>query len=321
MPVSLAPKTDLVDPIATSSTFKVDAPVQPSSFLTPSIVSSTVMPSAPIARLQILLDRAGASPGVIDGLDGTNVRNAVSALELMRGLPVDGRVGPQVIAALDDTHSVIGTYMVGLQDTSRIVANLPRDYAEMASLDYLGYTTVGEAVAERFHMDVDFLRALNPKAAFKSGETILVADIGGRRSGKAVRVDVSKKRGQVEVYDREGKVIAAYPATVGSQSNPSPSGIHVIKTVVKNPTYTYDPKLNFKQGNNDKVLTLPPGPNNPVGTVWIDLSEPTFGIHGTPEPARIDKSGSHGCVRLTNWDAQELAGLVTRGVPVRFLSN
>ena len=86
---------------------------------TPSIVSSTVMPSAPIARLQILLDRAGASPGVIDGLDGTNVRNAVSALELMRGLPVDGRVGPQVIAALDDTHSVIGTYMVGLQDTSR----------------------------------------------------------------------------------------------------------------------------------------------------------------------------------------------------------
>jgi lipoprotein-anchoring transpeptidase ErfK/SrfK len=88
---------------------------------------------------------------------------------------------------------------------------------------------------------------------------------------------------------------------------------------VINPEYTYNPKVNFQQCDNGKVLPLPPGPNGPGGTVWIDLSEPTFGIHGTPEPSRIDKTGSHGCVRLTNWDAEELAKLLAEDVPVKFL--
>jgi lipoprotein-anchoring transpeptidase ErfK/SrfK len=112
----------------------------------------------------------------------------------------------------------------------------------------------------------------------------------------------------------------AYPATIGSAATPSPSGRFTVVAVAENPTYTYNPDLNFKQGNNDKVLTIPPGPNGPVGTVWIALSQPTFGIHGTPEPSMIDKAASHGCVRLTNWDAEELAKMVSKGVVVDFLS-
>lgn len=146
-----------------------------------------------------------------------------------------------------------------------------------------------------------------------------MADLATKRSGKAARVEVDKAKGQLRAYAADGSLLVAYPATIGSETNPSPSGTHTVKTVVINPDYTYNPQVNFKQGDNDKVLTLPPGPNGPVGTVWIDLSEPTFGIHGTPEPDRIDKTGSHGCVRLTNWDAEELAKLLTAGVSVKFM--
>ena len=168
-------------------------------------------------------------------------------------------------------------------------------------------------------MDEDFLKALNPDAAFAEGETIFVADLGTDKRGKAVRLEVDKAEGQLRAYAEDDSLLAAYPATIGSEENPSPSGTHTVSTVVEDPTYTYNPKRNFQQGNNTKVLTLPPGPNGPVGTVWIDLSEPSFGIHGTPEPARIDKTGSHGCVRLTNWDARELGQLVTAGVSVHFM--
>ena len=148
---------------------------------------------------------------------------------------------------------------------------------------------------------------------------MFVADLGSARTGKAVKLEVDQAQGQLRAYAEDGSLLAAYPATIGSEDNPSPSGSHTVRSVVENPTYTYNPKVNFKQGSNDKVLTLPSGPNGPVGTVWIDLSEPSFGIHGTPEPARIDKTGSHGCVRLTNWDAEELSKLIAEGVPVDFM--
>jgi lipoprotein-anchoring transpeptidase ErfK/SrfK len=125
----------------------------------------------------------------------------------------------------------------------------------------------------------------------------------------------------VLAYAADGSLLAVYPATIGSEDNPAPSGKHKVKGVARMPVYRYDPKRNFKQGKNDKVLTIPKGPNGPVGTVWIDLTEPTYGIHGTPEPKLIDKVGSHGCVRLTNWDAEELAGMVKPGVLVDFVSR
>ncbi len=275
--------------------------------------------SASVARLQVLLDRAGASPGIIDGLDGGNLRSAIAAFEAMHGLPVDGKIGSQVIGAIQDPEQVIGSYVITAEDISVVVGAIPKDYALMAQMTYLGYSTVTEGLAERFHMGEDFLKALNPNAQFLEGETIFVADLGENKEGRAVRLEVDKAEGQVRAYAADDTLLVAYPATIGSETNPSPSGTHTVKTVVINPNYTYNPKVNFQQGDNSTVLTLPPGPNGPVGTVWIDLSEPTFGIHGTPEPSRIDKTGSHGCVRLTNWDAEELAKLLVRDVSVKFM--
>jgi lipoprotein-anchoring transpeptidase ErfK/SrfK len=169
-------------------------------------------------------------------------------------------------------------------------------------------------------MDEDLLIALNPGAQFAAGEQVAVAAFGPNlKAVKVARLEADKAARQLRGYDMEDRLVVAYPATIGSESNPSPSGTHVVAAVAPMPNYTYDPDVNFQQGENTDKLIIPPGPNGPVGTMWIDLTEPTFGIHGTPEPSRIDKTASHGCVRLTNWDAEELAAMVEPGVPVVFL--
>jgi lipoprotein-anchoring transpeptidase ErfK/SrfK len=278
-----------------------------------------VFADAAIAKLQVLLDRAGASPGVIDGFDGDNVRKAIVALELMTGHQVDGVLDPELLGALDTGHQAIGSYVIADEDAAEVTGATPEDYAEKAKLQFLGYASVAEAVAEKFHMDIDLLMALNPGAQFVPGETLSVADVGGWREGAVARIEADKSLRQVRAYDANDRLIVAYPATIGSEDNPSPSGTHLVAAVAPMPNYTYNPKVNFQQGDNTSVLTIPPGPNGPVGTVWIDLTEPTFGIHGTPEPSLIDKTGSHGCVRLTNWDAEELAHMVAEGVAVEFV--
>lgn len=276
-------------------------------------------PNPAIVRLQVLLDRVGASPGVIDGFDGDNVRKAVLAFETMRGLPADGQLDPEVLQALESGGPVMNTYVITADDVAAIVPPIPTDYAEMAKRDFLGYTSVPEELAERFHMDEDLLADLNPGASFTAGETIAIAAYGPDLEGQVARIEADKSLRQVRAYDAGDRLIAAYPATIGSEDNPSPSGTHLVKGVAPMPEYTYNPKINFQQGDNTSVLTIPPGPNGPVGSMWIDLSEPTYGIHGTPEPSKIDKTGSHGCIRLTNWDANELAKMVKPGVPVVFM--
>ncbi len=276
-------------------------------------------PDPAVVRLQVLLDRAGASPGVIDGFDGDNVRKAVFAFELMRGLPPDGALDPDVLAALDSGGPVIGDYAVIADDLNAIGEPIPKDYAEQAKRKFLGYASIEESLAERFHMDIDLLKALNPGARYAVGEPVYVAAYGPDLKGEVARIEADKSLRQVRAYDADNRLIAAYPATIGSEDNPSPSGTHIVEGVAPMPEYTYNPKINFQQGDNTKVLTIPPGPNGPVGSMWIDLSEPTFGIHGTPEPSLIDKTASHGCVRLTNWDANELAKMVKPGVPVDFV--
>jgi len=276
-------------------------------------------PDPAVVRLQVLLDRAGASPGVIDGFDGDNVRKAVLAFELMRGLPPDGALDPEVLAALETGGPVIGDYAIIADDLNAIGPPIPKDYAEQAKRKFLGYASIEESLAERFHMDIDLLKALNPGARYVTGEPVYVAAYGPDLKGEVARIEADKSLRQVRAYGADGRLIAAYPATIGSEENPSPSGTHLVEGVAPMPDYTYNPKLNFQQGENTEVLTIPPGPNGPVGSMWIDLSEPTFGIHGTPEPSLIDKTGSHGCVRLTNWDANELAKMVKPGVPVDFV--
>ncbi|MER2634604.1 MAG: L,D-transpeptidase, partial [Rhizobiaceae bacterium] len=184
----------------------------------------------------------------------------------------------------------------------------------------MSFTSTAEMLAERFHMDEAYLKALNPDANFnRPGTIIKVANVGKPAAGAVKRIVADKGNKQVRAYDAAGKLLVAYPATIGSSDTPSPTGVHAVSRIAFDPEYTYNPKLNFKQGDNDKVLTIPPGPNGPVGSIWIALDKPTYGIHGTPEPSKIGKTESHGCVRLTNWDAAELAKMVSPGVNVEFV--
>ncbi len=272
-----------------------------------------------IVRLQVLLDRAGASPGVIDGIDGDNVRKALAGFETMSGLVSDGRLDAATIGQLEAGGPIVASYTVSGEDAGDLVDHIPDDYGEKARMASMGYTSVAEKLAERFHMDIDLLKALNPTAAFTPGTTLQVVMPGAFREARVDHIKADKKRGQVFAYARDGALLAVYPATVGSDDNPSPKGVHEVKGVARMPVYRYDPAINFKQGRNNKVLTIPKGPNGPVGSIWIDLTEPTYGIHGTPDPELIGKVGSHGCVRLTNWDAEELAGMVKPGVVVTFV--
>ncbi len=290
-----------------------------SSGKTSSPVDGEKTPDPAVVNLQVLLDRAGASPGVIDGYVGENLSKAVAGFEAMHGLPVDGKLDPDVTARLKSNAPVAQSYKISNQDTENLVKAVPDDYGEKAKMSHLGYTSVAERLSEHFHMDIDLLKALNPRASFTVGETISVVMPGPAVAGEVRRIEVNARAGQIFAYGDGDALLAVFPATVGSSDTPAPSGSHTVNGVVKMPTYTYNPKVNFKQGENSGVLQIPSGPNGPVGTVWIDLSKPTYGIHGTPEPSLIDKVGSHGCVRLANWDVEELAGMVKPGVRVDFV--
>ena len=287
-------------------------------------LQSTEGASPLVLKAQILLDRNGASPGVIDGLYGDNVAKAISTFESVNELSEDGKLDAEVWSALTEGggDDVLREYEITQEDVDYDFAEeIPEGYAELAKMDRLAYTSIEEMLAERFHMDIDLLKALNDGKDFsKSGTMLVVANVeGAKPDGKVARIEADKNKRQVRAYDGEDKLIVAYPATIGSAETPSPSGTHKVDSVAIDPAYYYRPDENFQQGENDQPLEIPPGPNNPVGTVWIDLSEPTYGIHGTPEPSEIDKTASHGCVRLTNWDAQELADLVEQGVTVEFI--
>ena len=279
-------------------------------------------PSPEVARLQILLARSHVSPGVIDGLSGGNLSKAVSALENMNGMPSTGRMSPavdQILAAVGE-KPVFTSYVISASDAAGpFTPVIPKDYAELAQLPRLGYKSIVEMLGEKFHMDEGFLRRLNPGARFAAGETITVADVGPPARTKVYHLVADRDARQLLGYDQAWNLVVAYPATIGSTDMPSPSGMHNVKAIAVDPVYWYRPKVNFQQGKNDKPLKIPPGPNNPVGAVWIGLDKPTYGIHGTPEPSRIDKTNSHGCLRLTNWDALELAHLVRPGVDVDFV--
>lgn len=275
-----------------------------------------------VAALQILLDRVGASPGVIDGRFGSNVDRALVNYRALTGQPLKSTDTAKIKEELAATGGdPFMDYTITAEDAAGpFVASVPEDYSEKAKLDRLGYTSVPEMLAERFHMDEKFLRSLNPEANFnRAGTIVRVANIGKNATRPVARIIADKGNKQVRAYGEDGKLVVAYPATIGSSETPSPTGTHAISRIVTDPGYTYNPKVNFKQGANDKVLNIPPGPNGPVGNVWIALDKPTYGVHGTPEPSKIGKTESHGCVRLTNWDAQELAKLVKPGVTVEFV--
>jgi len=275
-----------------------------------------------LTRAQVLLDRAHFSPGVIDGQEGSNLTLAISAFQEAHRLTVDGKLSPAVWDALvADGAPAVTDYVITAEDVAGpFTPDIPKDdYEAMAKLPALGYGTPLEALAEKFHMDEPLLQALNPGVDFsKAGTTIIVAALGGEGlDGKVTRIEIDNAKGTLKAYADGDKLLAVYPATVGSTERPAPVGEWAVNTVAPRPTYTYDPsRLTF--GKPKAKLTIKAGPNNPVGSTWIDLTKDTYGIHGTPDPKLVNKRASHGCVRLTNWDAAELGAAVVKGAKVVF---
>ena len=275
-----------------------------------------------VAALQILLDRSGASPGVIDGHFGSNVDKAIVSYRSItnENLKSTDAEGIKKALAASGGDPFINYTLTAADVAGSFVASIPEDYGEKAKLERLSYTSVTEMLAERFHMDEGYLKALNPDANFsRVGTIIRVANVGQPSTRQVARIVADKGKKQVFAYDADNKLVVVLSGDDRLDRHAVAIGTHLISRVALDPDYTYNPDLNFKQGENSKILTIPPGPNGPVGSVWIALDKPTYGVHGTPDPSKIGKTESHGCVRLTNWDAQELAKLVKPGVTVEFV--
>lgn len=279
-------------------------------------------PDPALARAQILLDRTRFSPGIIDGLGGENTRQAIAAFQKANDLEVTGELNAGVFEQLTsgDSSRVLTDYTITQADVAGpFIGTVPEDIAAMAELETVGYADAREALAEKFHMSEALLDALNPGVDFgRAGQTIVVASTGPNTlDGKVARIVIDKAENSLRAFDADGTLLAFYPATIGSGEMPSPSGTHTVKLIAPRPNYTYDPSR-VSYGDGGSKVIVPPGPNNPVGSVWIGLSRDTYGIHGTADPARIGKTASSGCVRLTNWDVEQLASGVGPGVVVEF---
>ena len=277
-----------------------------------------------VLRAQILLDRAHFSVGEIDGSFGANMVNTVRTYQAAHNLPVDGIVKADTWAALNaDTQPALISYTILPNDVGGPFFKIPTDMMEQAKLPALGYSSAVEALAERFHASPKLLKDLNPgKQLDAASEQILVPNTNRTPiTGEAAKVLVSKACSCVEAYDAQNQLLAHYPATMGSEHDPLPIGDWKISKPQWNPVFYYNSNLFWDANERNAKAKIKPGPNNPVGVVWIGLSKEHYGIHGTPEPSTIGKTQSHGCIRLTNWDATELAMMVKPGMPASLREN
>jgi len=316
----------LVFACAASSAFGADMDVAAINSAEPSKKTVSKEKSTPAGvRLQVLLDRAHFSPGEIDGKFGENARKALRAYADAQHLPSSDDVTDELWKKLaTDNRPVTMSYTIEQKDVAGpFLRKLPAKMEDMKRIPRLAYTSPREDLAEKFHMSEDLLAALNPHQRFdRAGDSIVVVDTGTSENPvKADRVEVDKNRQVVKLFDKSGALIGFYPATVGSEDKPSPSGTLKVTEIDQNPTYHYNPKYHFKGVHSRKPFTIGPGPNNPVGVVWINLSGEGYGIHGTPAPGNVSKAASHGCVRLTNWDAERVAGRVSKGTAVAFVDD
>ncbi|HET9368900.1 MAG TPA: L,D-transpeptidase [Vicinamibacterales bacterium] len=280
------------------------------------------VPALPALELQVLLARQHFSVGEIDGRPGHNTSAASAAFAEAKQLPAEARSGAALLEALGKgkTETIV-EYTITAEDVAGpFTKEIPADLMAQAKLEALGYTSALEALGERLHASPSLLRALNRGAKFVEGETLRVPNTIGipAVTGPAVRLVVSKSEGALRAYDGEGALIYFAPVTSGSARDPLPIGTWKVTAIARNPPFHYNPDLFWDADPTHSKAKIAPGPNNPVGVVWIDISKEHYGIHGTPEPGKVGQTASHGCVRLTNWDAGIVAGLVKVGTPIFF---
>lgn len=334
----------------------------------------------PIMQAQVVLDRQGFGPGVVDGKMGTSTKNALLGFQEANDLETSGALDEETEAALADWSNIGATRVVTIPAdwADAEYTDIPDDAPEQAKLERLGYKSLDERLAERFHTTIDTLVMLNPKgrpatrqqgaadsassappqsdqpsstgtqaakatSTFRAGQQIRVPNIGADRIARGsidntdwkatlvslgvgseqpdvAKIVVSEGAGTLKGFDEAGELVAMFTVTTGSENDPLPLGDWEVNGVAHNPPFAYDPDLFWDVADSEEDQQLPPGPNGPVGIVWIDLTKEHYGIHGTPEPQTIGRTQSHGCVRLTNWDAARLAEMVSNSTQVVFES-
>jgi lipoprotein-anchoring transpeptidase ErfK/SrfK len=271
-----------------------------------------------VLRAQILLDRANFSPGEIDAKYGRNLRNSLLAFQRRRGIPESEIADAATWAALNaDTEPALHIYVVSNEDVAGPFQPIPASMAAKARLSALTFQSPLEGIAEKLHTSPDLLVMLNPGRSFdRVGEELVAPNVFPHAPLQpAARLVVDASDLSVSALAADGSMLAHFPASAGSRHDPLPIGEWKINGVRRNPVFHYNPDLFWDADPNDTRAKIPPGPNNPVGIVWIDLSKEHYGIHGTPEPSKIGYTQSHGCIRLTNWDAWKLAAMVKPGTP------
>jgi lipoprotein-anchoring transpeptidase ErfK/SrfK len=299
--------------------------------LTPVVVGAQKKPAPSVdmrqmLAVQVALDRAGFSPGEIDGRAGPKTRLALSTFQKSANVQPTGVVNEETLGALRAPAEPILNYTITAQDVAGpFIGAMPRDMMESAKLPALSYASALEALAEKFHASPALMGALNPHATWAAGEIIKVPDVepfelptmGSVKSTTgAIEVVISGATKSLFVRDAGGTILMHAPVTSGSSKDPLPVGEWKVTGVSWNPTFNYNPDLFWDADPAHAKAKIPAGPNNPVGVVWVDINKEHFGLHGTPEPSTIGRTESHGCVRLTNWDATRLGRLVSVGTKV-----